>query len=458
MAYLFDILDKYQIRNLKARCDAVLTPFDLLPLLPSEIILIIFDYIEICDLRGFLLVSKAWNRRLCSPSVLHAAVLRSHPREQSELANSSCANLLRRIQRIDNFRRGDWTYQRAASEEYDPVPYSELSDRQMQDVISYSWPKLASIQTLGSEESINLATFTKHDRFRTEIYYGDDRESFYHVKCSPTLLIAISIMSKCYVWDHVKNKPVHIFKIEPGVIAATDVSDNAVVILQQHPLRVTTWSMKTRKVRQFQIPSADEEEYQCHELLIEPANTTFIHFVRNPSSCFAVRFSLTGLSIAYSIWDHCPQQDDEDNISFSQNNTVQRQPKDKYIVWSIIDHEDWAEHSALYLIKFDPTAFQFSLKFVDLGCRSVHLHSCMILYDRIQMIYCPRIDREEIEWVLEWIDFEGRTIGEVEELSGDWHLLFGDERLLLHKSNKSFRLRWFDGLSLEKTESKPIAS
>ena len=410
--------------------------------------MVLNEHLGVSDILNCLLVSKAWNRLLCSPDGLRSIVLKCHPREKSELKDLTCAAFLKRLQRILNFQKGGWTcemhitgiFYRFSEWGFENSPYTAHK-------FSYSWPKLAFIKSPKTgTSSVEVNTIKEGDQPLIQSYYGHDRETFQHIKCSPTLLVAISSMSKCYVWDHVKNELVDTFKFGPGAIIAIDVSDDAVVMLQDAQ-RITTWSGVTRKVMRFMGRLPDHKEVEDSEIFLEPGSETFIHFARTltPDQFSAHRFSLSGGFLAWVTLECDLQEADEHSTSRCVHNTIQRQPQDMYVIWSLVCHDMLAEseHSSLLFIRFNPAIFEFSIDKYDLPWESVLLDDLIIQYGTVYMIWHSVYLRPQMS-VLELANGEARPLDKGFKLNSGWQLLIGDERLLLHVYPVGYNARWFD--------------
>ena len=449
-------MEKHHIRYLNTRCQDVLIPIDFLPRLPFEITSIIFAYLDIPDILGCLDVSSQWKAQLGSPAVLRQSFMRYFPRDRSELQNLSGGELQKLYKRMENFRNGKCTYEIEIPKSFTSYESVQFGDESWMGTqrVAFSWPKLAAVRNVDMDTSfIEMTTIMETGQSQYRTYYGDERETFQCLRCSSTLLVGISSLFRCYVWNHEKNVHLTTFRIEPGSIEAVDVSDSAIVILQEC-LRVTTWSLGDMRVLQFLASMPDHGAYKDHEILLDATCGTFLHFSHSTQYLLAQRLDLTGATIARSqrkfLWQEFaedPSYDPSDDSCWvCTHNRVQRQPHNKYIVWSLFVQ---GQPLPLTLIGYDPACSEFFIKEYKFSEEQKWIRDLIVLNDVAYLISEDDLGYAELNIIRldgSWPNNLRERIG----LSDRSKMLLGDERLLLQITTRGYTARWFD----EDTKSK----
>ena len=460
MQILFDTLSKYQIRDLKAKCDARIVPFDLLPQFPVEIILLVVRNLDNEDVARCFRVSKVWRSQLYTSRILRRLLLNVYPRDKSDLQDYSVGQCQKKLQQIHNFKIGEIKSSIHVSKISDTNPTSsspvstEQCHPQTGAIADFVWPKLALLRSgPGRTSCIELNTILEDGLDQSRFYFGQDRETFQFVKCSSALLFGISTFSRCYIWEHTRSEPMTTFKIEPGVIEAIDISDIAVVILQ-HPLRFTTWSSQTQKVLQFtgltNKTSKPSKGQIYYDVLLEPKDSTFTLFSRSTEYYSAERYNFAGDYLAKTQHtiirlDGIVDRHQPDNTR--RLNKIQRYSRDEFLIWALRCYEDnplYQLHTGyLRLVLFNSRSRTFTTDIYETPIRDgAEICDIVVQQRTVYVIWGSQAFGCEMSiWKLK--NDEAKKVRNNWDVDYDWNWLFGDERLLLHVDPSGYTAMWF---------------
>ena len=363
--------------------------------------------------------------------------------------------------RIHRFRHG-----RIYKESLIPADYDHPEEDYCTSLaarFSYAAGKMAAIVSDPKSNHYFVEMITSSGRGETTkcFYFADKDESVRYVKCSSKLLVAVTRRNTLYIWDHTRQMRIGCFESPLSRLSCFEVSDISVVAVDtargqlENITRTWTVDPSTSSVHrsEFQFnPFSDfspaqtpqssrestpeEDPEMDEEILLEGNSRSIVYFFRIHDSVHFKRYDFSGRLLAEKIFSDRRLCNKE---GFHYNSVLQRQPRNRCIVWS------FTVKNTLVFVSFHSKLFQLSLLTYDLPHRPMTVTGVRVRGDVAYIAHDLDDDPDNSELLAVRLDSRGRchSMGVQQLLAPAPSLVLGDENMLFHVSRSAFIISRF---------------
>ena len=245
----YDSLSKQQIRDLKVLIESTDFRFDIVANLPIELILLVFQHLELYQLFQCRRVSRRWLELLGADGVVRPMLQPWNATEDVKLripeGSSSKAVLDIYAEHQDAFQTGN-AFGRFQMPHGQDISYS--SDR---SIHAYSDGLLAWVSLTGRSDPIHLRDLESGEE-RT--FMSPERDKIEEIALSQTLLVAMTSSARCYIWAHQTPRPPFVLRTLSRARNVFHLSKASFILIQRTPnfpgalacqsIPVITWKLR----------------------------------------------------------------------------------------------------------------------------------------------------------------------------------------------------------------------